>query len=369
MALRVCVIGAGLAGLACALAAAQAGAAVDICETRRLEDCPAAHVEVVPNMLRELAGLGVAEECVRAGFPYRQSTVLSREGNVLFSLPVERLAGERYPGAIGIGHLELQRVLVSALSDSDVRVRAGQTVRDVLVESSAVARVQFQDGSTIAADLVVLACGSQSALSERVFGRPNLAWLGADWTYALLPRPREFEDAVLAASPRGFKAHLVPIAGARVGVRISPSASAPALATRQDFVAALASFAAPIGGLARFVPPQLPLPSRTAMAGIVSGNHIDGPILAVGDCAHVFAPHFGQSAAQAVEDAVVLGDLLRAAAGPAELPLAFHQRRMPRIQRIHAITTQAARWDAEPARNTDLLTLAQELRSVVAQTP
>jgi flavin-dependent dehydrogenase len=51
---RVCVIGAGLAGLACALAASRRGLQVQVLDERGMPADLDAHVEVVPNMLRDL---------------------------------------------------------------------------------------------------------------------------------------------------------------------------------------------------------------------------------------------------------------------------------------------------------------------------
>ena len=68
------VVGGGLAGLACALAAARAGADVDLHEARSGPIGLQAHVDVVPNMLRELVRLGVGDACVRTGFPYRRTS-------------------------------------------------------------------------------------------------------------------------------------------------------------------------------------------------------------------------------------------------------------------------------------------------------
>ena len=60
---HVGVVGAGLAGLAAALAAATAGLHVDVFEAAPVLFEPQAHIDVVPNLLRDL---GVAQRESRA---------------------------------------------------------------------------------------------------------------------------------------------------------------------------------------------------------------------------------------------------------------------------------------------------------------
>ena len=68
-----------------------------------------------------------------------------------------------------------------------------------------------------------------------------------------------------------------------------------------------------------------------------------GPVTLLGDAAHPMLPHAGQGAAQALEDAVALGDAL-AAATDAEAGLrAYEDARMPRTAAIVALARRNAR--------------------------
>ena len=131
---RACVIGAGLAGLCCALAAASRGLRVQLFDEAAQPRAQPAHIEVVPNMLRDLVAFGVAEECVRAGFPYRGIDVIDRNGRHLHELATARLAGPRFPAALGIRHAELHRVLEQAAISRGVVLSSAarvQAVREV----------------------------------------------------------------------------------------------------------------------------------------------------------------------------------------------------------------------------------------------
>jgi 2-polyprenyl-6-methoxyphenol hydroxylase-like FAD-dependent oxidoreductase len=81
----------------------------------------------------------------------------------------------------------------------------------------------------------------------------------------------------------------------------------------------------------------------------------------------VLPPHFGQAAAQCIEDAVVLGALLRERLDRDALLERFMSRRGERARQVHALVTQAARWDLQPEASTDLPALAERLAPLIAR--
>ena len=91
-----------------------------------------------------------------------------------------------------------------------------------------------------------------------------------------------------------------------------------------------------------------------------------GAVLCVGASAHAIAPPFGQSAAQALEDAVVLGELVAAGLDRSRLLRRFGERRGERVRCLHDLTERAALWTAQPEPETDLLRLAGEIDRLVA---
>ena len=96
----VVVVGAGVAGLSCALACARTGARVTVLEARTAPVAVPAHIDIVPNLLRDLARLGVAQDCVQRGFAYSGLAVVDEHGDEGFRLPTESLAGPQLPPAV-----------------------------------------------------------------------------------------------------------------------------------------------------------------------------------------------------------------------------------------------------------------------------
>ena len=82
-----------------------------------------------------------------------------------------------------------------------------------------------------------------------------------------------------------------------------------------------------------------------------------GPVLLVGDAAHATAPTLAQGAAMAFEDAVVLGEVLRATPGDVPAALArFEDRRRPRCAQVREQTRDRDRTrDVPPALRDPML--------------
>ncbi|MBI5717209.1 MAG: NAD(P)-binding protein [Burkholderiales bacterium] len=358
---HVGVIGAGLAGLAAAVAATQAGAQVDIFESAPAPAPLLAHVDVVPNLLRDLVALGVGEACVRLGFPYQGFAVLDGEGRTRFEVPTRHLAGTRFPSALGMVYGTLLDVLRDAALARGARMHAGCEVRD----ASDGGAIVTADGQRHAVDLVVIASGTTvPALGSRPARPLPLEALPQQWCHALLPRPPALERAAWVIGTAGLKAMLVPVDTRRTGVAVlQPQSSGPP--TADSLPAALAGQGRWLQSLAAQCRPDTPLQIRPVRSGVLDDPWHERGTLRIGHSAHVLPPHFGQAAAQVVEDAVVLGDLLRRRSERDELLQAFMRRRGERTRRVHAVTTQAARWNLRPQASTDLQALAEQLGPLV----
>lgn len=365
---RACVIGAGLAGLACALAAASRGLQVQLFDDAPQARNLPAHIEVVPNMLRDLVAFGVADECVRAGFPYRGIDVIDRQGRHLHVLPTERLAGPRFPAALGIRHADLHQVLERAAVARGVALRRGVRVLAVQADG-APARVVLAGGETVESDLVVLAAGAASELRTALFPHARAAAdLGQAWWYALLPRPVELDRPLIAFGSAGRRAVLVPVRHDLAGIALTePMPAGEPRAHAEHLRDALASFAPRVRGLAAQFDAGTPIALRPVRTALLEPPWHRGAVLAVGDAAHAFPPHFGQAAAQAIEDARVLADLLDGRPQRGTLLAAFEHRRAERVRQVHDITTTAARWDLQPEGTADLSGLMERLARTVAR--
>jgi 2-polyprenyl-6-methoxyphenol hydroxylase-like FAD-dependent oxidoreductase len=363
---RVCVVGAGMSGLACALAAAQAGAAVQVLEAQHGMVSIPAHVNVVPGMLRALALLGVADATVCRGFPYRATDVVDAGGRVEFRLDGQRLAGNRYPAMLGIRYDELMQVLHDAVCRAGVEIHFGCKFSAPTGDLPAVC----DD-----ADLVVVATGAATELATQCFPcAPEPAEIGQLWWRAVVARPLGLDAAVLAMGHAGDKAGAIPVGMNHAGIYLlqrddgsSPGVPAQRVARLR---AALSRYRG--GALAQAAAllndDSTVLVQRVRHALLPTPWH-RGRFVAVGDAAHLLTPQFGQNGTQAIEDAVVLGALLARRVALADLPAAFSRRRAARVRQIHEICLQVAHWDLQPQPHADVHALWERLGEVMAVEP
>ncbi|WP_028997888.1 FAD-dependent oxidoreductase [Azohydromonas australica] len=368
---RVCVVGAGLTGLACALAAARHGLQVTVLDAMGAPRSMPAHVNVMPNMLRELLALGVAGECARLGFVYHGIDVVDRVGRVLVKLSTERLAGPLYPAALGIELDVLLQVLTQAAQRAGVTLLRNASVQDVRRRRGQ-PWLQVASGDEMPCDLVLLAGGAQTPLRTALFplAQPPRTDSQA-WWYTTVQRPVRLDRPCMAMGRKGHKVHVVPVRADRASVvlvePIQDAVSVPMDEASAHLRRSLAAFAPQVRELALQVHEGTEVIRRPIFNGLLDDPWSPEGVLAVGTCAHAIPPHFGQSAALGFEDAVVLGELLAQTRDAEALVKAFTARRLPRVRRIHEITSMAARWDAEPEPSTDLQALSVALGEVVAR--
>lgn len=356
------IVGAGLAGLTAALAAALAGVRVDVFEAEPVIAQPPAHIDVVPNLLRDLATLGLAPACVRAGFPYQGMPVMSSQGLRHFEIPTPRLAGAQWPAALGMVYGDLLGLVQAAAQALGVRLHLGRVVSELRADGALVTA----DGERHPVDLAVIASGHHPARPATLAERPMpLETLPQQWCHVLLPRPIALEQATWFVGANAFKAMAVPVDTRRAGIAVMRPLGADTGA------AAMRGILAAQGGLMQAMGQHwhdsVPTVVRPVRAGLLAGAWHDHGVLRLGGSAHQLPPHFGQSAAQAVEDALVLGDLLRVRPTRAVLFDEFMARRGARAAGVLAVTTQAARWDLRPEAATDLPALAARLAPLVAR--
>lgn len=359
----ILVVGAGVAGLACALACARGGVQVRVFEAGETLARTPGHVDIVPNLLRDLAAFGLAEECVRLGFAYSGVDVVDERGEQGFRIDTPHLAGDRLPAAAGIAHDALLDILARSAAAAGVEVRTGLHVDGIDADSGRVTAA----GTAHQADLVVLACGAGSSLVGALFEVQRCPGAARAWWHALLPRPAQLDRPTWMAGTHGHRFALVPIGLSSAGIAVVRTADMHGASDGAALTQTLAGWGAMSRRIAALVDPQAPTVLRFTSRGLVEGPWYRGAVLCIGAAAHGDVPTFGQSAAQGVEDARVLGELICAGTDRATLLTHYMKRRWHRAHRVHELVKQAERWIERPEPATDLMALARELHALVAQ--
>jgi 2-polyprenyl-6-methoxyphenol hydroxylase-like FAD-dependent oxidoreductase len=141
-----------------------------------------------------------------------------------------------------------------------------------------------------------------------------------------------------------------------------PSASA-ALARQQ-----LEGYGGPVARVREQITDDSQVLMRPIESILVPPPWYRGRVLLIGDAAHATTPHLASGAGMAIEDAIVLGELLRRATPFPEALQEFMSRRYERCRLVVENSLKVAEWETQPDQTvTYPYQLLQGLRELLAQ--
>jgi 2-polyprenyl-6-methoxyphenol hydroxylase-like FAD-dependent oxidoreductase len=317
----VAVSGAGVGGLAAALALQRAGVDVAVYERAETLEPLGAGLSLWPNATRALKALGVELDGGR--IPRLGGGVFRWDGKPLATDTPEAIEA-RYGAPIVVAHrAELQAALLEALAPDTVT-------------TSAPVDAVAQDGDGVEVrggrfDLFVAADGLNSILAE---GPPRPCGLAAYRGVA----ERDVSDGPVGEfwGP-GRVAGVVPLSGGRVYW----FATGPADTDERDELGAIfGSWADPVGTV---LPAARDVLRHELFDREPDTAWTDGRVTRLGDAAHAMLPFLGQGACQALEDAVALGAAVADHGATPEALAGYERARRPRATMIVKRSRTAAR--------------------------
>ena len=355
----ILVVGGGIAGLTAATALAHRGFAVTLIERKpELSDGGGVGLSLVANALRALATIGIAGACVAAGMPADSLAMCRPDGTPIPDVPLPRIGGPEWPGAVGIRRSTLHALLVDAATRGGVTIRCGTTVAQWEQHASGVA-VTFSDGSVALFDLLVGAEGLYSALRGQLMPEVTPRFTGQAVWRAETPRPPQVRRTHLHLGGRHGVVGICPVSEELAYVYIveaapnNPRRDPSTLHDRmrrelEGYGGAVASLAATLDR-----PDKVSYrPLEWVLAPPPWGA---GRIVLIGDAVHANPPVLAQGAAMAIEDAVVLAEELASAADDVAGALRRTvARRYPRSAAVVDASCRLARAEVEHQRDLDV---------------
>jgi 2-polyprenyl-6-methoxyphenol hydroxylase-like FAD-dependent oxidoreductase len=368
---KVLIIGGGIGGLATAIALRRAGIAVDLVEIKN--EWKVYHVGIIVqgNFIRAMAALGIADQAVAAGYPYSGVEFQTITGQPVMKIPGIPMAGPNYPTDLGMGRPALHEILSEAALAAGTNVRLGVTFTDIQQNENS-ATVTFTDGTSSEYDLVIGADGVHSHVRSLLFGdelQPKFTGQGV-WRYNI-KRPASLNVAVLCFGLEGGKCGAIPLSedtGYVLLVQAEPgNPHHPADQLADIFRERLAACTGMMAELREQITDSSLVIYRPLESLLLPAPWHKGNVLLIGDAAHSTTPHLGQGAAQAVEDGVVLGELLQRDEPLATLLDEFMQRRFERCKFIVEGSLQLGEWEMNPSPEADPMGLTKKMIGMMAQ--
>lgn len=193
--LRVVIIGAGIGGLACAIACRQQGLDVLVLE-RSTEILPVgAGIQLPPNATRIMRHLGLEDALRSAGAVTLEGHNLRSydSGHRVCRRPLGQAALELYGSTWVVVHrADYQRMLLDAAVRHGAEVWTGCEITGVT--SFADCSVQLKDGRVVEADVMVGADGLWSVMRNEVLGRVSTPSETGDLAYRGTFRAEQLRD-------------------------------------------------------------------------------------------------------------------------------------------------------------------------------
>ena len=355
--LSVAVVGAGMGGLTVAATLRRLGVNVHVYEQATRFARIGAGIQMLPNSMKVLRGVGV-EERLR-GFAFAPRSHLNRvwdSGEVLVELPMPE---SRYGAPYLCMHRgDLREALVSLLPPSVISL--GKELIGLEQQSGQV-NLAFADGTQEKADAVIGADGLHSFVREIMLGPESPSFSGRVAYRAVFP-PQLLKGFGISESRSkwwGVDRHIVIYytRADRSEVYFVTSVPEPAewltpesWSAKGDVAelrAAFDGFHPEVGGVIEACPDchkwaileRDPLPTWS-----------DGPVVLLGDACHPMTPYMAQGAATAMEDAAVLARCLEETEDLQSAFKLYEEHRKPRTSRIQAISS-ANTWMSSPSAN------------------
>lgn len=347
---RILIVGAGIAGMAVARALALRGLRADVVERNSQWQQSGAGLYLPANAVRALGLLELGEEvAARSGRIVRQRT-LDHRGKPLLEIVQEELWGD-VGDSRAISRNDLHEVLRAAVDPAWVRLGVGVSAVDDA------GTVTFADGSTESYDVVIGADGIGSAVRDSAFSGIQPRFLGQICWRFLVEGVPEIPDWTVRLGSGGRAFLTVQLGGGRVYCYADVNSAEP-VRPEGDWRTHFADFTHPV--------PELL--AQGADAYFAPLMELDGSdwtrpaVVLIGDAAHACSPNMAQGGAMALEDALVLAEVL--ADLPVDQALPAYQAR--RVGRIDWVLAQNHRRDKArglpvPIRNAALRLVGKRL--------
>lgn len=388
---NVGIVGAGVSGLAAAILLAEAGVRVVVYEAKPDLGALGSGITLQGNALRAFDRLGIWEQVRRRSFSFDVTGIRAPgpEAPLVAEMQDNKMGGPDYPATAGMYRPDLAEILLTRALGLGAAVRFGTRVTaltqadDAVTLTLATAEPDPGTGTDTGTgtgpeqathDLVVGADGLNSTVRDLIgiAARPEPNGMGI--FRAFVRRPAGADHTELVFGGPSYIAGFCPTGEDTMYAYLVEDKQDRQGLTAAEGSRIMAEKARPYGAHWDDIRAQLEQGVEHVnytwfTSHVVAGPWNRGRVVVIGDAAHSCPPTVAQGAAQAVEDAVVLGDVLtRHDALTDGLWAEFHERRVPRATAVVEASNQIASWLLAHERG-DVQGLHRKISDLVSSEP
>ncbi|TCL67194.1 FAD-dependent oxidoreductase [Rhizobium sp. BK251] len=323
--MKILIVGAGIAGLSTARALALKGLECEVIERRQEPPTEGAGIFLLGNASRALGDLGLLGETSSLAYPIATQRILSSSGAVLNHVRTDDVWKNCGP-CLALSRQSLVDVLQKSLDPGAVRYGLEVTS----IASRADRRiVRFSDGREEKYDLVIGAAGVNSLLRNMAFGADEAREVGISCWRLVVPNNGEIVGWT-AMLGKGRTLLGIPISKSETYIYAdcgTDEFSDGSLATLKRL---FSDFRGPLGAVVAALYPETRI-HRAKLQEVPAKRWIKDGLILIGDAGHASSPSMAQGAGMAIEDAVVLAEMLSRPGQIEEALQRFHDARIERI--------------------------------------
>jgi 2-polyprenyl-6-methoxyphenol hydroxylase-like FAD-dependent oxidoreductase len=351
---KVLIAGGGPAGLCAATVLTKRGVEVEVVEINDAIRPLGSGLTMNGVSLRALKMVDedALERCVRDGAGHPALTFCSLDGEVMHRVVKPQAAGPQYPGGFGIMRPLFWGLLAETAQRFGTRIRLHTTVSAIEQSADAV-EVRCSDGSRASYDLLVGADGLHSRVRELAFPEaPQPFFTGQTVWRAVVPRPAGSDTEIAMYYGRRNKAGCNPVSETHMYVFVVENTPEITRPPREEWPSLIREQLEEYGGIIGWARERMTDPDnidrRPLHAILMPAPWHRGRVVLIGDAAHATTPHLAMGAGIAMEDSVVLGEVLDAHLDLDGALDEFVERRFERCRLVVENSLQLGEWEKRP---------------------
>ena len=330
---RILIIGGGISGLALAGSRAAAGDSVEVVEMQPEWQVTSSGITLKPPALRALDRLGLLPEVEKYGSPHHKFHHCNAAGDLIEEMDPDNLAGGDKPRVAGILRWDLHNILLKRATEAGAKFTMGETVTNV-EDGDDAATVTFESGRTDTYDIVVAADGINSMMRDLVTpesaGRPEFTGI-AVWR-ALVPLHPNVDTLTVFFGKNTAGAN--PVSDDQMYVFVMTPMPEPRFIGDDERVAGITEKLEGFTGTLADVRAQITDPAQVVVRPIysvvVKPPWHKGRLVLMGDAVHAPPSTLAQGGGMAMEDAVVMSEVLDKDIPLEDAYAEYTERRAPR---------------------------------------
>ncbi|TDN91298.1 FAD-dependent monooxygenase [Microbacterium sp. BK668] len=356
---KVAIAGSGVAGLAAAIQLAKAGVDVDLFEAKPELSALGSGISLQGNALRVFDALGAWDDIRAAGYAFEGLNLRAPGPGapIVAQLPDVKTGGPDYPSAMGMPRPELARILLEHAQRAGANAHFGRKVTAIEQDAESV-ELFVDDESAGRYDLVIGADGLNSTVRDLIGIEQKPEPTGMGIWRSFVSRPAEVERSELYYGGPVYIAGYTPTGEDSMYAFLVEKAQDRFGVSDEDATRIMIEESRAYDG-----------PWNDIRADLEGGAHANytwftkhlvdepwnrGRVVIIGDAAHSCPPTIAQGAAQGLEDALVLTELLvQSDTLDQNLWDAFHARRLPRAKAVVEASVQLGQWQIDGDRDAD----------------